>query len=245
MVTADSAAAIAAIGFPIEVRYEDDSIDTTDVARVVAAARLDRHDQRFEEFVASTIPGAVRRVRPGVAPEWTFPRYDLDATRLLVEKVTSSLAPGAQFGDHNVVHRMTATALDYQGGRGRVLPPALSAAGAAAQHGRDGSRPEHDDHPARQRGRAGAACRFGSAARRRLASCISRRRRRVARAGSAPFLTRVSGHEIAVPLALSFHGSGRAATARCSQTKLSRFGCGMRRPISLSGRPLASIPRRS
>ena len=41
--------------------------------------------------------------------------YDLDATRLLIEKVTSSLAPGAQFGDHNVVHRMTATALDYQG----------------------------------------------------------------------------------------------------------------------------------
>ena len=53
MVTADSATAIADIGFPIEVRYEDDSIDTTDVARVVAAARLDRHDQRFEEFVAS------------------------------------------------------------------------------------------------------------------------------------------------------------------------------------------------
>ena len=39
VVTADSAAAIAAIGFPIEVRYEDDSIDTTDVARVVAAAQ--------------------------------------------------------------------------------------------------------------------------------------------------------------------------------------------------------------
>ena len=63
----------------------------------------------------STIPGVVRRIRPGVAPEWTFPRHDLDATRLLVEKVTSSLAPGAQFGDHNVVHRLTATALDYQG----------------------------------------------------------------------------------------------------------------------------------
>ena len=39
VVTADSATAIADIGFPIEVRYEDDSIDTTDVARVVAAAQ--------------------------------------------------------------------------------------------------------------------------------------------------------------------------------------------------------------
>ena len=28
----------------------------------------------FEEFIATTIPGAVKRLRPGVAPTWNFPR---------------------------------------------------------------------------------------------------------------------------------------------------------------------------
>ena len=91
VVSADNAAAIAAVGFPISRRFEDDAIDDVSLARVVAAARLDRHDQRFEEFQAITRPGAVRRLRPGVAPEWTFPRHGLSATRLLVESVSEIL----------------------------------------------------------------------------------------------------------------------------------------------------------
>ena len=202
VVTADSATAIADIGFPIEVRYEDDSIDTTDVARVVAAARLDRHDQRFEEFVASTIPGAVRRIRPGVAPEWTFPRHDLDATRLLVEKVTSSLAPGAQFGDHNVVHRLTATALDYQGDVGDdyrtpYQPPAPrpSMGGTAADPNTTIIRPGNVAVPVQLPIRLGGEAALGILYRSQADAWHIP-------LGAVP--ARVSGHQIAVPLALAF-----------------------------------------
>ena len=52
VITADNAAAISAVGFPIARRYEDDTIDDVGLARTLAAARLDRHDQRFEEFIA-------------------------------------------------------------------------------------------------------------------------------------------------------------------------------------------------
>ena len=71
VITADNAAAITDIGFPITRRYEDDTIDDVGLARTLAAARLDRHDQRLEEFIATTIPGAVKRLRPGVAPTLT------------------------------------------------------------------------------------------------------------------------------------------------------------------------------
>ena len=202
VVTADSATAIADIGFPIEVRYEDDSIDAVAVARVVAAARLDRHDQRFEEFVASTIPGTVRRVRPGVAPSWTFPRYDLDATRLLAEKVVSSLAPGAQFGDHNVVHRLTATALDYQGGEAESYhrpyqPPAPrpSMGGTAADPNTTIIRPGNVAVPVQLPIRLGGEAALGILYRSQADAWHIP-------LGAVP--ARVSGHQIAVPLALAF-----------------------------------------
>ena len=114
VVTADNATAIAAIGFPVARRYEDDAIDDVSVARVVAQARLDRHDQRFEEFIATTIPGRVKRIRPGVAPTWNFPRQGLSSVRLLVESVSSRLGVGgAEY--HPVVHTIKGTALDYPG----------------------------------------------------------------------------------------------------------------------------------
>ena len=95
VVTADNATAIAAIGFPVARRYEDDAIDDVSVARVVAQARLDRHDQRFEEFIATTIPGRVKRIRPGVAPTWNFPRQGLSSVRLLVgERVVAAWRGG-------------------------------------------------------------------------------------------------------------------------------------------------------
>ena len=204
VVTADSATAIADIGFPVEVRYEDDSIDTTDVARVVAAARLDRHDQRFEEFIASTIPGAVRRIRPGTAPSWTFPRQGLAATRLLAEKVSSTLAPGAQFGDHNVTHRITATALDYQGDVGDdyrrpYQPPAPRPAtgGTAADPLTTIIRPGNVAVPVSLPIRLGGEAALG---------IIHSRGGDVWHVPAGAVLTRVSGHEIAVPLALSFMG---------------------------------------
>ena len=66
--------------------------------------------------------------------------------------------------------------------------------------GRDGGRPEHDDHPAEQRRRAGEpADQPGREKRVYLINSSGMGGSRL-----APSLTRVSGHEIAVPLALSF-----------------------------------------
>ena len=163
---------------------------------------MDRHDQRFEEFVASTIPGAVRRIRPGVAPSWTFPRYGLDATRLLAEKVVSSLAPGAQFGDHNVVHRMTATALDYQGGEAESYhrpyqPPAPrpSMGGTAADPNTTIIRPGNVAVPVQLPIRLGGEAALGILYRSQADAWHIP-------LGAVP--ARVSGHQIAVPLALAF-----------------------------------------
>ena len=132
-----------------------------------------------------------------------FPRHKLDATRLLVEKVTSSLAPGAQFGDHNVVHRMTATALDYQGDVWRRLPHALPAAGAAAQSmggtAADPNttiiRPGNVAAPAQLPIRLGGSAALG---------ILHSEGGNVWHVPDGAELVRVSGHEIAVPLALSF-----------------------------------------
>ena len=146
VVTADNAAAIAAIGFPIARRYEDDTIDDVSLARSLAAARLDRHDQRFEEFYAETIPGAVKRLRPGVAPTWNFPRQGLSSVRLLVESVSERLgAGGGAF--HPVVLTIRGTAQDYQGDAGDDWRadhglPAPGPAPDRAHHGR----PEPDHH---------------------------------------------------------------------------------------------------
>ena len=117
VVTADNAAAITDIGFPIARRYEDDTIDDVGLARTLATARLDRHDQRFEEFWAETIPGAVKRLRPGVAPTWNFPRQGLNSVRLLVESVKEQLGPGGG-AFHPVVLTIRGTAQDYQGDAG-------------------------------------------------------------------------------------------------------------------------------
>ena len=117
VVTADNAAAITDIGFPIARRYEDDTIDDVGLARTLATARLDRHDQRFEEFIATTIPGAVKRLRPGVAPTWNFPRQGLSSVRLLVESVSERLGPGGG-AFHPVVLTIRGTAQDYQGDAG-------------------------------------------------------------------------------------------------------------------------------
>ena len=117
VVTADNAAAITTIGFPIARRYEDDTIDDVSLARTLASARLDRHDQRFEEFIATTIPGAVKRLRPGVAPTWNFPRQGLSSVRLLVESVSERLGVGGG-AFHPVVLTIRGTAQDYQGDAG-------------------------------------------------------------------------------------------------------------------------------
>ena len=117
VITADNAAAIFDIGFPIARRYEDDTIDDVGLARTLATARLDRHDQRFEEFIAETIPGAVKRLRPGVAPTWNFPRQGLSSVRLLVESVSERLgAGGGAF--HPVVLTIQWHRAGLPGGRG-------------------------------------------------------------------------------------------------------------------------------
>ena len=114
VVTQDNQAAIDAIGFPIAKRYEDDAIDTPSVARVKAAAYLDRHDQPFEYYQTETLAGEVEHVAPGTAPRFLFPRHSLNNVRLLIESVVTKLGKvGSSF--HGVTHVIKATAKDYQG----------------------------------------------------------------------------------------------------------------------------------
>ena len=79
VVTADNAAAIFDIGFPIARRYEDDTIDDVSLARTLATARLDRHDQRFEEFIADDDTG-----RGEAAASWGGSDVDLPSGRASV-----------------------------------------------------------------------------------------------------------------------------------------------------------------
>ena len=193
VVTRDNAAAITDIGFPIARRYEDDTIDDVGLARTLADARLDRHDQRFEEFIAETIPGAVKRLRPGVAPTFDFPRYGLNSVRLLVESVSERLGPGgADF--HPVVLTIRGTAQDYQGDAGddwrettAYRPPA--------------PRPADPDQDILRPGNVAVASSVPLQLGGSLAFAIT------SGAWGTPdgaILTRVSGHQIGVPLALSF-----------------------------------------
>ena len=198
VVTADNAAAITDIGFPIARRYEDDTIDDVGLARTLATARLDRHDQRFEEFIAETIPGAVKRLRPGVAPTWNFPRQGLNSVRLLVESVSERLgAGGGAF--HPVVLSIRGTAQDYQGDAGDEWR-------ATTTYRPPAPRPEvpltADPNqsiisPSNVAVTSAIPLHLGGS----VGSAVT------TAAWSIPdgaILTRVSGHEIAVKLALSF-----------------------------------------
>ena len=122
--TADDTAAIAAIGFRLAKRYEDDAIDNVALARTLSAARLDLHNQLFEEFIAISLPGEITRLRPGVAPVWEFDRQALPGVRLLVEQVSEKTVVGGG-GFHPVELTITGTALDYQGGVGDDYRAAL------------------------------------------------------------------------------------------------------------------------
>ena len=193
VVTADNAAAIFDIGFPIARRYEDDTIDDVGLARTLATARLDRHDQRFEEFIATTIPGAVKRLRPGVAPTWTFPRQGLNSVRLLVESVSERLGGGGG-AFHPVVLTIRGTAQDYQGDAAddwrattAYRPPAPRPADPDQEILRPGNVAVASSVPLQLGGDLGYAITSG-----------------VWGTPDGAILTRVSGHQIGVPLAMSF-----------------------------------------
>ena len=198
VITADNAMAISDIGFPITRRYEDDTIDDVGLARTLATARLDRHDQRFEEFIAKTIPGSVKRLRPGVAPVFDFPRYGLNSVRLLVESVSERLgAGGSDF--HPVTLTIRGTAQDYQGDAAdewrattAYRPPApRPAVPVTADPNQSIIRPGNVAVT------ASIPLNLGGS----LASAIT------SGAWGTPdgaILTRVSGHQIGIPLAMTF-----------------------------------------
>ena len=193
VITADNAAAITDIGFPIARRYEDDTIDDVGLARTLATARLDRHDQRFEEFIATTIPGAVKRLRPGVAPTWTFPRQGLSSVRLLVESVSERMGAGG--GDfHPVVLTIRGTAQDYQG-------DAADDWRATTAYRPPAPRPADPDQEILRPGNVAVASSVPLQLGGSLAFAITSG---VWGTPDGAILTRVSGHQIGVPLALSF-----------------------------------------
>ena len=153
VVTTDDAAAITDVGFAIARRYEDDTIDDVGLARTLLASRIVRHNKRFEEFITETIPGAVKRLRTGVAPTWNFPRQGLSSVRLLVESVSERLgAGGAEF--HPVVLSIRGTAQGLPGGRRRRLAgeDGLPATGPTSGGPTHNSRPAAEHHQPQQRG---------------------------------------------------------------------------------------------
>ena len=200
VLAADDAAAIADIGFRLTKRYEDDTIDTVSLARTLAAARLDRHNQLFEEYIAISLPGEITALRPGVAPVWEFQRHALGGVRLLVEKVSErTVVGGANF--HPVELTIVGTALDYQGGVGddyraslTYRPPApRPGTGAAADPDgliiRPGNVAVPVSLPINLGGESGVALSSSSW-----------------EIPLGAILTRVSGHQIGFQLALSFMG---------------------------------------
>ena len=193
VVTADNDVAIGQLGFPVARRYEDDTIDDVGLARTLASARLDRHDQLFEEFIAETIPGAVKRLRPGVAPTFNFPRQGLSSVRLLVESVSERLGPGgADF--HPVVLTIRGTAQDYQGDAGDDWRQAVAYRPPAP-------RPADPDQEILRPGNVAVASSVPLQLGGSLAFAITSG---VWGTPDGAILTRVSGHQIGVPLALSF-----------------------------------------
>ena len=200
VVTVDSATSTAP--FRVARRVLDDSIDTPGVARVVAQSEVDRSDQRFEEFVASTRPGHVRSIVPGTAPSFTFPRQGLNATRLLIENVSSVLGVGENEGEHAVSHTVRATALDYQGDAGDDLrrpglyqPPApRPMTPTSADPDQTIIRPENVATPAQLPIHLGG---YPSDPIRGSSFGIP----------TGALIARVSGHQIAHPLVLTFQGA--------------------------------------
>ena len=198
VVTADDPAAIAEIGFRLAKRYEDDTIDTVSLARTLSAARLDRHNQLFEEFIAISLPGEITALRPGVAPVWEFQRHELGGVRLLVEKVSERTVKGGG-GFHPVELTISGTALDYQGGVGDVYraglayrPPApRPGTGVAADPNQVIIRPTDVAISVSLPIRLGGSL---SAPTSTAAWTVP----------DGAILTRVSGHQIGVPLSLSF-----------------------------------------
>ena len=200
VVTADDTAAIAEIGFRLSKRYEDDTIDTVSLARTLSAARLDRHNQLFEEFIAISLPGEITQLRPGVAPVWEFQRQQLGGVRLLVEQVSEKTVPGGGVV-HPVELTIVGTALDYQGGVGDDYRSALTYRPPAPRPGtgvgvdpnqvliRPGDVAVTGSIPIYLGGSVASAITSGEWG-----------------TPDGAILTRVSGHEIGVALALSFMG---------------------------------------
>ena len=81
----------------------------------------------------STIPGAVRRIRPGVAPEWTFPRHEPRCYE--VARREGFVEPGSRRAVRRPQRRPPAhgDGARLPGRRWRRLPHTLPAPGAAAQ----------------------------------------------------------------------------------------------------------------
>ena len=82
-------------GLPaLDVRVEDESIDTLSAGRVKADAYLDRHNKPKRQVQIRTVSGEVLYMRPGVAPVVDLPNLELDMARVLVERSTTTV--GAQ-----------------------------------------------------------------------------------------------------------------------------------------------------
>ena len=135
-----------------------------------------------------------------MAPVWEFQRHQLGGVRLLVEQVSEKSAPGGA-GFHPVELTIKGTALDYQGGVGDAYRSALEYRPPAPRPGMGGGANPNQViiRPTDVAIAVSLPIRLGGS----LSAPTS------TADWSTPdgaILTRVSGHEIAVPLALTFMG---------------------------------------
>ena len=204
VITTDDAAAITAIGFTVARKLEDDAIDTPGLARVRGGAFLDRHNELSEHYVAETIPGEIKHIVAGVAPTCVFPRYGVNG-RLLVEAVSSRLGRSGNVF-HAVEHNIKLTAQSYPGDAGDdwrqfqlTRPPApRPTVPGTVDPNQEIIRPDNVAVPASLPLHLGGS----------PALIITSPTWAIP---DGAVIERVSGHQIAIPLALQFMG-------RCSPT---------------------------
>ena len=102
-------------GLPgLDVRVEDESIDMLSAGRAKADAYLDRHNKPKRQVQIRTISGAVLYMRPGAAPVVDLPDLDLDMTRVLVERVTTTVGSEGNNDNPDVTLALQCTAGEWE-----------------------------------------------------------------------------------------------------------------------------------
>ena len=104
-------------GLPaLDVRVEDESIDTLSAGRVKADAYLDRHERPKRQVQIRTVSGEVLYLNPGMAPTVDLTDLDdsLDSARILAERVSTIVGSQGDADHPDVVLSIKGTAGQWE-----------------------------------------------------------------------------------------------------------------------------------